>query len=45
LRRPGLWYVFVGAKSLQVNYRDNPFRSLVVEEKAKADGAPAGSRG
>jgi len=40
--RAGLWYVFVGSRSLQSQFKDTAFRSLVVEE-APAAGAKAAS--
>jgi YVTN family beta-propeller protein len=44
--RAGLWYVFVGAKSLRMNYRDQPFRSIVVEDRADSGAShAAGTRG
>lgn len=46
LPRAGLWYVFVGAPSLRAQFRDTPFRSLLVEEKpAGAEKTAAGGRG
>jgi YVTN family beta-propeller protein len=34
LGKTGLWYLFVGSRSLQMNYRDVPFRSVMVGGEA-----------